>query len=102
MYDQLYQEFKQAWATLIQQQPERALVEEAVTIQMLAFLVDDERVPLYTSSRVFSAIILWIPIPTPSITPNSIAHPIAEFLAAFIPPRTAKAPPVKKPAMMAL
>ena len=31
-----------------------------------------------------------------------MAHPIAEFLAAFKPPRTASAPPVKKPAMMAL
>lgn len=27
------------------------------------------------------------------------AHPIAEFLAAFTPPLTASAPPVKKPAM---
>ena len=55
-----------------------------------------------TSSLVFSAIILWIPIPTPSITPNRMAHPIAEFLAAFNPPRTARAPPVKKPAIIAL
>ena len=52
-----------------------------------------------TSSLVFSAIILVIPIPTPSITANRHAHPIAEFLAAFIPPRTASAPPVKNPAI---
>lgn len=52
-----------------------------------------------TSSRVFSAIILWNPIPTPSITANKHAHPIAEFRAAFAPPLIASAPPVKKPAM---
>lgn len=52
-----------------------------------------------TSSRVFSAIILWIPMPTPSITANKHAQPIAEFRAAFIPPLTASAPPVKNPAM---
>ncbi|CAD6583109.1 MAG: hypothetical protein ASARMPRED_001227 [Alectoria sarmentosa] len=51
-----------------------------------------------TSSRVFSAIILCIPIPTPSITANNIAQPIAEFLAALNPPRIANEPPVKKPA----
>jgi hypothetical protein len=53
----------------------------------------------HTSNRVFSAIILWKPIPTPSITASRHAHPIAEFLAAFAPPRMARAPPVKKPAM---
>lgn len=52
-----------------------------------------------TSNLVFSAIILWNPIPTPSITASKHAHPIAEFLAAFSPPLTAKAPPVKNPAM---
>lgn len=52
-----------------------------------------------TSNRVFSAIILWIPIPTPSITAKRIAHPMAEFLAAFIPPLMASEPPVKKPAI---
>jgi hypothetical protein len=52
-----------------------------------------------TSSRVFSAIILWMPMPTPSITASKHAHPIAEFRAAFIPPLTARAPPVKNPAM---
>jgi hypothetical protein len=52
-----------------------------------------------TSSLVFSAIILWNPIPTPSITANNIAHPIAEFRAALAPPRIASAPPVKNPAM---
>ena len=52
-----------------------------------------------TSNLVFSAIILWNPIPTPSITASKQAHPIAEFLAALKPPLTANAPPVKKPAM---
>lgn len=52
-----------------------------------------------TSNLVFSAIILWNPIPTPSITASRHAQPIAEFLAALKPPRTANAPPVKKPAM---
>ena len=55
-----------------------------------------------TSNLVFSAIILCIPIPTPSITASNIPHPIAEFLAAFMPPRMASAPPVKKPAMTVL
>jgi hypothetical protein len=50
---------------------------------------------------VFSAIILWKPIPTPSITARRMAHPIAPFRIARGPPRTASAPPVKKPAMMA-
>jgi len=54
------------------------------------------------SSLVLSAIILWIPIPTPSMTARSTAHPIAEFLAALNPPRTASDPPVKNPAMIAL
>ena len=52
----------------------------------------------HTSNRVFSAIILCIPIPTPSITANRIAHPIAEFLAALNPPRIANEPPVRNPA----
>jgi hypothetical protein len=52
-----------------------------------------------TSSLVFSAIILWNPIPTPSITASKHAQPIAEFLAAFAPPLIASAPPVKNPAM---
>jgi hypothetical protein len=52
-----------------------------------------------TSSRVFSAIILWNPIPTPSITASKHAHPIAEFLAALYPPLIASAPPVKNPAI---
>ena len=51
-----------------------------------------------TSSRVFPAIILCIPIPTPSITANRSAHPIAEFLAALNPPRIANEPPVRNPA----
>ena len=51
-----------------------------------------------TSSRVFSAITLCIPIPTPSITASKIAHPIAEFLAALNPPRIANEPPVRNPA----
>jgi hypothetical protein len=52
-----------------------------------------------TSNLVFSAIILWNPIPTPSITAKKHAHMIAEFRAAFIPPLIASAPPVKKPAI---
>lgn len=52
-----------------------------------------------TSNLVFSAIILWNPIPTPSMTANKQAQPIAEFLAAFNPPLTARAPPVKNPAI---
>lgn len=55
-----------------------------------------------TSNLVFPAIILWNPIPTPSMTPKRTAQPIAEFLAAFAPPRIAKAPPVKNPAMTTL
>jgi hypothetical protein len=54
-----------------------------------------------SSNRVFSAIILWKPMPTPSITAKRMAQPMAPFLIALGPPRTAKAPPVKKPAMMA-
>lgn len=54
------------------------------------------------SNFVFSAIILWKPIPTPSITARSTAHPIAEFRAALTPPRTASEPPVKNPAIIAL
>lgn len=53
------------------------------------------------SNLVFSAIILWKPIPTPSMTASRIAHPIAPFLTARGPPRTASAPPVKNPAMIA-
>jgi len=51
------------------------------------------------SNLVFSAIILWNPIPTPSITAKKHAHMIAEFRAAFIPPLIARAPPVRKPAI---
>jgi hypothetical protein len=58
----------------------------------------DERESL-TSNFVFSAIILWNPIPTPSMTASRQAHPIAEFLAALYPPRTASEPPVKNPAI---
>lgn len=54
-----------------------------------------------SSSFVFSAIILWKPIPTPSMTASRIAHPIAPFRIARGPPLTANAPPVKNPAMMA-
>jgi hypothetical protein len=38
-------------------------------------------------------------MPTPSITAMKIAHPIADALAALKPLLTAKAPPVKKPAI---
>ena len=61
-----------------------------------------EEMTRLTSNLVFSAIILCIPIPTPSITASNIPHPIAEFLAAFIPPRIASAPPVKNPAITTL
>lgn len=52
-----------------------------------------------TSNLVLSAIILWNPIPTPSITAKKQAHIMAEFRAALIPPRIASAPPVKNPAI---
>lgn len=52
-----------------------------------------------TSSRVFSAISLWKPMPTPSMTASRTAHPIALLRAALTPPRTAREPPVKKPAI---
>lgn len=55
-----------------------------------------------TSSFVLSAIMRWKPIPTPSITARKTAHIIAEFRAALKPPRTAREPPVKKPARIAL
>lgn len=61
----------------------------------------EEDLQIRTSNLVFSAIILWNPIPTPSITASRQAHPIAEFLAAFMPPLTANAPPVKNPAITA-
>lgn len=54
-----------------------------------------------SSNFVFSAIILWNPMPTPSMTANKMAHPIAPFRIARGPPRTASEPPVKNPAMIA-
>lgn len=71
----------------------------AVADGMCQFISLKKRFCILTSNLVFSAIILWNPIPTPSMTANKQAHPIAEFLAAFKPPLTASAPPVKKPAM---
>ena len=54
------------------------------------------------SNFVFcSAIILWNPIPTPSITASRIAHPMAPFAIARPPPRTASAAPVIPPAVIA-
>lgn len=53
------------------------------------------------SNFVLSAIMRWKPIPTPSITAKRMAQPIAPFRIARGPPRTASAPPVKNPAMMA-
>lgn len=44
----------------------------------------------------------WKAIPTPSNTAKTQAQVIAPFLVAFQPPRIARAPPVKKPAMIAL
>lgn len=40
-------------------------------------------------------------MPTPSITANNTAQPIAPFRICLYPPRTAREPPVKNPAMMA-
>lgn len=54
-----------------------------------------------TSSLVLSAIILLNPIPTPSMTAKSIAQDIAPFRIDRTPPRTARDPPVKNPAIMA-
>lgn len=55
----------------------------------------------HTSSFVLSAIIRWNPIPTPSMTPRKTAHMMAEFRAALKPPRMAREPPVRKPALIA-
>jgi hypothetical protein len=52
-----------------------------------------------TSNRAFSAIILWNPIPVPSIIASKHAHPIVEFRAAFAPPLIASVRPVKNLAM---
>jgi hypothetical protein len=71
------------------------VVPEAVSVCMYGL----QHIGANTSSFVLSAIILWNPIPTPSITASRHAHPIAEFLAALYPPLTASAPPVKNPAM---
>lgn len=54
-----------------------------------------------TSSFVLPAIILPRPIPTPSMTARRTAQPMAPLRMALAPPRTARAPPVKKPAVMA-
>jgi hypothetical protein len=54
-----------------------------------------------SSSLVFSAIIRPNAMPTPSMTASKTAHPIALLRMAFAPPRTASAPPVMKPPMMA-
>lgn len=51
---------------------------------------------------MLSAIALWNPIPTPSMTARKMAHIIALFRAALKPPLMANDPPVKNPAMMAL
>lgn len=53
------------------------------------------------SNRVFSAIMRWKPMPTPSMTASRIAQPMAPLRTALAPPRTASEPPVKKPAMIA-
>lgn len=66
-------------------------------MMMFALWQEDNR----TSSFVLSAIILWKPIPTPSMTARKTAHMMAELRAALTPPRTAREPPVKKPAIMA-
>jgi hypothetical protein len=53
------------------------------------------------SNRVDSAIMREKPIPTPSITARSTAQPIALLRIALAPPRTARAPPVKNPPIIA-
>jgi hypothetical protein len=53
------------------------------------------------SNLVFSAIIRWKPMPTPSITARRIAQPMAPLRTALNPPLIARLPPVKPPAMMA-
>jgi len=52
-------------------------------------------------SRVFSANIRPKTMPTPSMTARRTAHPMALLRAALAPPRTASAPPVKKPLRIA-
>ena len=52
-----------------------------------------------TSSLVLSAIILWNPMPTPSMTAKRHPQAIAELKAARRPPLMARAPPVKNPAI---
>lgn len=49
-----------------------------------------------SSFVVFSAIILWKPIPTPSMTARRMAQPMAPLRMARAPPRTAKDPPCPK------
>lgn len=51
------------------------------------------------SNLVFSAIMRWNPMPTPSMTASRTAQPMALFRAWRSPPRTASEPPVKKPAI---
>lgn len=48
---------------------------------------------------MFPAIILLSAMPAPSMTASKIPQLMAEFLEAFQPPRTARAPPVKNPAI---
>jgi hypothetical protein len=48
------------------------------------------------SSFVFSAIMRWNPMPTPSMTASRMAHPMAPLRIAFAPPRTASEPPCTK------
>jgi hypothetical protein len=51
------------------------------------------------SSLVDPAIIFPKAIPTPSMTARRTAQPMALFRAALTPPRKAREPPVKKPAL---
>ena len=50
---------------------------------------------------MLSAIMRLKPIETPSMTARRMAHDIAPLRMERYPPRTAREPPVKKPAMMA-
>ena len=50
---------------------------------------------------MFSAVIRLNPMLTPSMTARRMAHDMAPLRMALAPPRTAREPPVKNPAMMA-
>jgi len=76
------------------------LLEVVVVTKRGINIIRVQHIPrVLTSNRVFSAIILWKPIPTPSMTANRQPHAMAELRADLHPPLIARAPPVKKPAI---